>query len=350
VSEIWPTPTQEALLRLVFGSDADVATRWESLQPFELNTLDPGTFCLLPLVHSRLAASGVEDALCARLGGAYRSIWYRNQVALGRLAVVLQMLGAEGIEPVVVGGAAVATRFYPEIGHRPLPQFDLVLAPEAVAPASKILARYADWDVPIVRPGFTRFEDARRFVVVLHSGLPASAAGGLRGAVALRTLLPRTGLVSLSDTAMRVLAPADELVVACGMGARASSPASIQWLVDAAFIGLSAELVPDDLADPARELALVMAMKAVTRKLRDLTGDDRFDQIAQVLGPLRAGRREVLAHRFGTRSSAFSQGLSTYLRSTTGRSIVRVLRDLPQDARQVDASGWARRAWLAVRR
>lgn len=350
MNEIWPTPTQEALLRLVFGSDADVATRWQSLQPLELNTLDAGTFCLLPLVHSRLAASGVDDPLSARIGGTYRSIWFRNQVALRRLAEVLQMLVAEGVEPVVVGGAAVATRFYPEIGHRPLPQFDLVLAPGAVAPARQVLEAYAEWRVPVERPGFTRFEDARRFVVVVHSGLPASAAGGLRGERALSALLPRTELVPLNDSTMRVLSPADELVVACGMGARATSPASIQWLVDAAFIGLSSKLVPEDVARPARDLALVVAMKAVTQKLRDLSGDTTFDEIGRVLGPLPAGTRELLAHRFGTRTDAFSQGLSTYLRSTAGRSIGRVLRDLPQDVREVDASRWARRAWLALRR
>jgi hypothetical protein len=350
VNKIWPTPTQEAMLRLVFGSEEDVATRWQSVQPLELNDLDPGTFCLLPMVHTRLAAAGVDDPLAARIRGTYRSIWYRNQIAIRRLGELLQMLAAEAIEPVVVGGAAVATRFYPEIGHRPLPQFDLVLPPESVAPARRVVESYVEWSLRLDRPAFTRFEDAGRFVVVLHSGLPASAAGGLRGAAALRALLPRTSLIPLNATSMRVLAPADELVVACGMGARATLPASIQWFFDAAFIGLSEELVPNAVAQPARELALVAAMKDVMRRLRDLTGAAKFDAISAVLAPLPAGRREILAHTFGTRSDSLSQGLSMYLRGTTGRSFGRVLRDLPQDARQVDAAGWARRAWLAVRR
>ena len=338
------------MLRLVFGSDEDVANRWQSLQPLDLNDLDPGTFCLLPLVHTRLAAAGVGDALAARIAGTYRSIWYRNQIALRRLGEVLQTLAAEAIEPVVVGGASVATRFYPEIGHRPLPQVDLVLPPDSVTSARQAIEASADWRVRLERPGFTRFEDAGRFVVVLHSGLPARAAGGLRGAGALHALLPRTSLAPLNDTSMRVLAPADELVVACGMGARATSPASIQWLVDAAFIGLSAELVPAAVGRPARELALVAAMKDVTRRLQVLTGNDTFDAIAGVLEPLPAGRRELLAHRFGTRGDALSQGLSMYLRGTTGRSLGRVLRELPQDVRHVNAAGWARRAWHTVRR
>jgi hypothetical protein len=350
VGEIWPTPRQEALFRLVFGPLSEVAARWQSLQPLDLDTLDPGTFCLLPLTHTRLTAAGVEDALSDRIGGTYRSIWYRNQVALRRLAELVQLLQSEGIDPVAVSGAAVATRFYPEIGHRPLPQFDLVLAPEGVAAARKLLESFADWGVPIERPGFTRYEDARRFVVVVHSGLPPSAAGGLGEAGGLRAVLSRTVLVPLNDASIRVLAPADELVVTCGLGARATSPPSIQWLVDAAFVARSPELVPEDVARPARELALVVAMKDVTRKLRDLTGDSTFDEVATVLDPLPVGRREALAYRFGTRSDTLSQGLSSYLRSTTGRPIGRVLRDLPRVVRDLDASGWARRAWLAVRR
>ena len=93
MSAPWPTPRQEGMLRLVLSGD-EVGARWRALQPLDLNELDPGTFCLLPLLHTRLAAAGIDDPLADRIAGTFRSTWYRSQIALRRLAGLSSELGA----------------------------------------------------------------------------------------------------------------------------------------------------------------------------------------------------------------------------------------------------------------
>lgn len=338
------------MLRLALGRDGDVEARWRALQPLDLNELDPGSFCLLPLVHTRLVAAEIEDPLSERLAGTFRSTWYRNQISLRRLAGLAADLDAEGVEHLVFGGASVASRFYPQVGLRPLPQIDLAVSPADLAAAGRVVERAAEWRSRLERPDYLRFEDAERFVVVLHAGLPSFLAGARRGLAKLPALLARSSTSIVDSATIDVPAPADELVVVCGLGARLSRPPSIQWLLDAALIAQSGSADADDVASAAEELALVAATAATLRYLEDVVGGDPVARLAQAIRSRRPGRRELLAYRLGLREDALSQAAAASLRAVAGEPVGTALRHVPREFRRLGAAAWARRSVTVARR
>lgn len=338
------------MLRLVLGADEDVSPRWQALQPLDLNELDPGSFCLLPLLHTRLSGAGVADPLSERVAGTFRSTWYRTQLSLRRFAGISAELSARSVEHLVVGGASVASRFYPQVGLRPLPQLDLAVAPEGANAARRIVEQSAEWRSRIDRPEWSRFEDAERFVVVVHVGPPVFGSGTSRAGTALRTLLARGATAEVDAAELPVLAPADELVLACGLGARATSPPSVQWLLDVAFVARASSLSAQAAAAAANEFALVATSRATIRYLENVVDDVAISALAQALEPLRPGRRDRLAFRLGARGDALSQGVAAHVRRSAAQPLGTALRELPVELLRVDAAGWARRALSAARR
>ncbi len=350
-SSIWPTPLQESLLRLVLGPEEQVEERWRALQTFDLNELDPGTFCLLPLLHTRLEQASVEDPLFERIAGTYRSTWYRNQIAVQRLASLLSALGEQGVDAVVFGGPSAAQRFYPQLGHRPIPQLDLLVRPDRLGVAREVVAAQAAWQRRLERADYLRFEDADRFVVVVHAGAPRYAAAGLGAAAALELLLPRARPLELGGVEARVLSPADEVVLAAGLGARATVPPTIQWVVDAAVAVRSLELTGSQLARSASELRLVAVMRDLVGYLQRVLGPQEpgLGELQVALAGSRAGRRETLAYRLGERDDRVSQRVGAYLRGKTGASLARTVLDLPRDLRSLRSDGPQRRASTGAR-
>jgi hypothetical protein len=326
----WPTERQEALLRLVLGRDDQVEDRWHALQPLDLDGLDPGSFCLLPLLHTRLSDAGLVDPLAERIAGTYRSTWYRNQLGYRRLSTVLETLDGLDVTPIVFAGASVAARFYTQPGHRPLPQLDLLVQPDKAAEARDALLRDDGWTPGQDRPSYIRLENQERVVLVLHRGLPRYLAGALSPGEALARLLPRTQSAMLGSREAAVLSPADEVVVACGLGARTKSPPSLQWLLDTAAVLASGACSPDDLAATAAELKLTVAVRRSVEYL------DRIQERLDLAGPsaflggdAAAGKRERLAYLLGGVGSPFADGaqrLAGFLRATSDASLAQTVR------------------------
>ena len=80
-----PTATQEALLRVVVAPADRLEERWRGLRSLDLDHVERGALAFLPLVYMRLSDAGIDDLLLPRLKGAYRNVWYRNQLQLERL-------------------------------------------------------------------------------------------------------------------------------------------------------------------------------------------------------------------------------------------------------------------------
>jgi len=320
----WPTEKQEALLRFVLGDD-DVERRWRELQPLDLDLLDPGSFCMLPLLHTRLAAAQIDDPLADRIAGTYRRTWYRNQLELRCLSTAVAQIEEQGVTPIVFGGASLAARFYGHLAHRPLPQLDLLVRPEEAAAARDALLRSGDWRVDQERPGYLRLENQDHIVLVLHRGLPSYLAGAAGPRDALERLRPRTQRVTLGSSETAVLGPADEVVVACGLGARVKTPPSIQWLLDTTVVLASGECLPETLVTAASELNLIAAVRNSVEYLDrvqervDLTGFRTALRPAAV----DASRRERAAFFLGGIGGRFgrnAQRLATLSRSTMDAS------------------------------
>jgi hypothetical protein len=138
----WPNPAQAALLGAAIGPDARVRESfeaWKAVTNIEA-PVDGGTYRLLPLLYSRLVASGVEDPLMGRLKGVYRMSWYKNHELFRRSAPAIAALEAAGIQTMLLKGVPLAMAHYPSHALRPMADLDVVVRSSDAEKARAVLA------------------------------------------------------------------------------------------------------------------------------------------------------------------------------------------------------------------
>jgi hypothetical protein len=330
----WPTPTQEALLRLVLGGKDRVIGRWQALQPLDIDTLETGSFCLLPLVYQRLSDVSVSDPLLPRLAGTYRNTWYKNQLQLERLSSLVEALGARGIEMIVFGGASLAARSYAHLGCRPSAQLDAMVRPDAASNAREAVLD-SGWRAAGTGVAYDRFESEGGIVLVLHAGAPPYLAGPNEPGAALESLRPVAQGRKLGTAAVATLDPADELLFVCGLGARTTVPPSVQWLLDAyhLLLGFGHGRDSGRIVEAARMLRLVRPLRDALAYLDDVSEVLSLDDLLEALAGEPVSRRDLLAYRLaGTRTNRLGglpQTLALHLRATAADPLSRAIRRLP---------------------
>ena len=333
----WPTATQQALLRITLGRSDEAAERWRELQPIDIQALDPGSFCLLPLLYERLSEIAPADIRLPLLRGICRSNWLRNQLLIERVAVLISALREREIEPVVIGGPAIIARWYSGLGSRPLPQFEFAVDPsEGAAAADTLVAGgWRTWSRDGVHHWFVD-GDGRK--LVLHEGVPPLVAGPLGRAGAMRELRASAGYHDVLGAPMLMLGPVDELMIACGLGARTTVPPTIQWLVDAAKMWAAPDRPDcDELLARARRFHLVEPVRDTLSYLAQLTSAELAVYLTATSET--APRRESLAYRLsGMRAGAFDglpQVLASGLRATCEMPVRSALPHLPRHVQEV---------------
>jgi hypothetical protein len=330
----WPTPTQRALMEVALGPVEEASARWQALQPLDLTTLETGSFGLLPLLYERLRDVVPDEPQLPRLFGTYQSVWYRNQLLLDRLAVLLPLLRERAcVEPLLVGGMSALLRWYPRLGLRPVPQLDLIVTHETASEAVKV-STYAGWRPVAQTRSSTVLRDESRRVLVIHHGAPPVLAGPLEEAA---TSALRERALELGDTegTPLVLDAADELLFACATGARTVSVQTCQWLVDVHRVLHSPEApTAEALLERARRVRLVAHLGATLGYLAEVAGDDVLSDYAVALDSEQIGEREriafALAGAGGSRVAGTAQVLALYLRTTADDPPLRVVTRLPR--------------------
>ena len=130
--------TLALLVRAALGDEEEAARSWSLWAATgDLDTLDPAAGCLLPLISRRVSPEALGET-AGRLRGIHRYHWTRNQLFLSGLEAALARLASAGIRPAVVGGPALATRCYPDLGSRPTDAADLVIEPRAIPETTHI--------------------------------------------------------------------------------------------------------------------------------------------------------------------------------------------------------------------
>lgn len=141
----WPTERQELLLKacLLDGNEAAQAWRlWEAKSGFD--SLDHGSYRLLPLLYSKLSRLGLEHPLMAKLKGIHRKTWSETRVLTYRLANAIRLLEENGISTLMLKGVPLAALFYRDVALRPMQDID-VLVPERQALAALGLMQSNGW-------------------------------------------------------------------------------------------------------------------------------------------------------------------------------------------------------------
>jgi catechol 2,3-dioxygenase-like lactoylglutathione lyase family enzyme len=229
-----PTPTQLLLLRasLWHGEPAFSAwAEWRHLQP-DLDTIDEGSYRLLPLLYRNLAPQLAGDPDAGRLKGVYRRSWAVNQLGLRLGRKAINALADADIEVLVLKGAALISVAYMDHGARPMGDVDLAVAPEQVDKAVQALRR----------AGFAASEDnPERLLSVRHSLAFRDPDG--QEVDLHRGLLWRAGLdeefwqgsiaAEVAGAPVRVLNPADQLLHVCAHGAAWNPIHPLRWAADA---------------------------------------------------------------------------------------------------------------------
>jgi hypothetical protein len=229
-----PSPAQLLLLRasLWRGERAFSAwTEWRRRQP-DLDTIETGSYRLLPLLYRNLGPQLAEDPDAGRLKGVYRRSWAANQIGLrvGRRAI--DALAEAGIEVLALKGAALISVAYRDPGARPMGDVDLAVPPRRVGEAVRALQR----------TGLTATEgNPERLLAVRHSLAfrdPDGAEVDLH-----RGLLWHPGLdeefwqgsieAEVAGAPVRILNPADQLLHVCAHGAAWNPVHPVRWAADA---------------------------------------------------------------------------------------------------------------------
>jgi hypothetical protein len=114
----------------------------------DLDSLDDGSFQLLPALTGRLPGWLANDPQRAILLGICRRAWSQNQVQRKLLTDAVQILVAAGIERVAATGPIVwGPLYWPEGAIRPVGMVDLLIEPALVQPAFEALSK-AGWKAP----------------------------------------------------------------------------------------------------------------------------------------------------------------------------------------------------------
>jgi hypothetical protein len=229
-----PSPTQLLLLRasLWHGEPAFTAwTEWRRRQP-DLDTVDEGSYRLLPLLYRNLTPRLAGDPDAGRLKGVYRRSWAVNQLGLkiGRKAI--DALGEAGIEVLALKGAALISVAYGDTGARPMGDVDLAVPPRQVGKAVQAL-RLAGLAATA--------DDPERLLSARHS-LAFRGPDGQEVDLH-RGLLWRAGLdeefwqgsiaTEVAGAPVRVLNSADQLLHVCAHGAAWNPVHPLRWAADA---------------------------------------------------------------------------------------------------------------------
>jgi putative nucleotidyltransferase-like protein len=325
------------LLEVVLGPVERAAERWRQLQPLDVEALEQGSFALLPLLYERLHEVAPEDPQLPRLLGTYRHVWYRNQLLIDRLGVLLPLLRRRaGVEPLLVSGLSAALRWYPRLGLRPVAQLELIVDREA-APASVRVAGFAGWRATAEERVRTRLLDKSGRVLVIHHGASAALAAPL-GDAGLRGLRERSGVLDAVEGAPLVLAPVDEILFLCATGARTNIPPTCQWLIDVHNLLRSQRPPATELAERAARLHLTEPVRATLAYLMDIRGSDELGELLAALEAQPASRRDRLAFQLsgvgGRFAVAPARTLAAHLQATGDEPLFRVVTRLPRSLQE----------------
>lgn len=239
-----PSESHQHLLRAALRRGTGAAEAWRTWRASaDLDRLDPASTSLLPLVHRNLFDDDAASADRRFLQWLHRGVWAENMRRLDSAAHVLALLGAAGIETLLLKGAALTLTRYADAGLRPMVDVDILVRPVAAPAAMRVLQAHG-W-TPVGWAPFCRAPE--QTVAVRHSH---GFSRGTGEQVDLHWHVLWTACGEDDDTgfwqrarpafvngvATRVLAPCDQLLQACILGGRWETPVNLRWAADAVAV------------------------------------------------------------------------------------------------------------------
>lgn len=156
-SGFWPSRQQELLLKAGLQSGKEAYESWkEWTSQVSPNNIDPGSYRVLPLAVGNLESMGMKDPVLSRFKGLRRKTWYKNQLLFHSLKRVLASFREEGIQAMLLKGTALNFLYYKDFSLRPQNDVDILIPPESVSTAFRILTA-SGWKIDgTLRKGIRR--------------------------------------------------------------------------------------------------------------------------------------------------------------------------------------------------
>ncbi len=295
----WPDPLQVLLLHAALATGQRAIAAWRRFERSgALDTIDRGSYRLLPLVYRNLIRQGEEPARLRPLKSVYKHAWYRSHDHLRGGIQALEALHAAGHETMVLKGAALGTCYYQDPGSRPMDDFD-VMVPFERAHEAIVVLRAAGWtphdphpEAAILRHHAEPFHGPRGCELDLHWHLHWETVDD---AAIWNAALP----IMLAGVTSRRLCPPDQLLHVCVHGSSSDPVAPIRWIADAVMIlrQQGAHFDWGRLIEQAADRGLTVTLTAALAYLRNSFAASVPDDVIRSLGERSSSRTERWAHR-----------------------------------------------------
>jgi hypothetical protein len=303
----WEPEALELARRLAAQTQLD----WAALTRVAAeNRLGP---LLYRMVHGQdLVPPAVEEALReVRLGNAMRDRLLREE-----LVTILDRMAAQGVDVILLKGAALARTVYGGAGLRPMGDLDLLVHEQGVQPALRILTELGYRRAGVeVRPGADLAYESE--VVLEKPGLVefvVEVHWSLFDLPYYQQILPmawfwQTALVvQVRNTQARVLGPEAQILHLCGHVVlhHGAEEAKLLWLHDVAevLVHYRDQMDWDELLRRTQECGLVLPVQQVLGQVADEWGVPvpaaaraRLDGLHPSAGEVQAVAWRTASHR-----------------------------------------------------
>lgn len=333
----WPSALHEQLLVVALEDRHAAVSSWQELRPrLSLDTLELGSFQLLPLIYRNLTRGGYDDADLPRLKGVYRRAWVTNNLLVERTKESSAALAEAGVPALFIEGVMIASRFYPTLGLRPTSSIDvLVDEGDGVAALASLVG--AGWrersDVAAGRRGIRYLFDDNQKVCILRTVLAVDVVRPIDGRSSHALMWETADQHFVGDAEVRVPPPTETLFAVCVMHARVESTPNVQWIADAKMV-LQTDVDWQRLLVLAEESGQVSRLRDALGFLGSLPGPKPPAEVCDRLATTKVTRRQRLSYLCTAGWARGAGGLPSlvaeHLVTTTNRSFLGTIATFPR--------------------
>lgn len=207
----FPSPVERRLLVAACRHDAAAARAWtEWIEAGGPARATAACRRLFPLAWWNLQRLGVSGPDLDALKPDYRSSWSRAHTHLAAAAAATRRLGDAGIPAVIIGGVAIAARYYEAPPLRPTRHVTLMVPAASIAHAREIVAALVP---PVASRVVASPFDRRAWPLIDDTWTRAEGA-------------------TIGGESVRMLSPTDELLRVCVGGTRRRWIPAPHWVAD----------------------------------------------------------------------------------------------------------------------
>lgn len=232
----WPTPNQKLFIEAALGEKDTAINAWQEWRMFnDLESLDEGSYRLIPLIYKNLDNFIQDDPIWINFKEIYFNFWKLNEILINGTKEIIGELIAADIEITLLKGLPLIKNYYIDSALRPMGDIDILVPKEKFSHAIEILNMF-DWKHQQHKDqmkSIKRFFHSIDFVSPLnyHLDLHWQIIPGVDSADFKFIDLDNSN--KDFSVPLQVLIPTDELFHVCVHGAQWHRIPSIRWIVDA---------------------------------------------------------------------------------------------------------------------